>query len=50
MVLPLLLLRGDLVGMTTVVVMSPSRVCLVLSSVVVVMLKLSWSDELVAIV
>ena len=37
-------------GMTTVVVMSPSRVCLVLSSVVVVGLKLSWSDELVAIV
>ena len=50
LVLPLLLLRGDLVGMTVVVVVSPSRVCLVLSSIVVVGLKLSWSDESVAIV
>ena len=37
-------------GMTAVVVVSPSRVCLVLSSIVVVGLKLSWSDESLAIV
>ena len=50
LVLPLLLLRGDLVGMTAVVVVSSSRVCLGFSSVVVVGLKLSWSDESVGIV
>ena len=50
LVLPLLLLRGNLVGMTTIVVVSSSRVCLEFSSIVVVGLRLSWSDESVAIV
>ena len=50
LVLPLLLLRGDLVGVTAVVVVSSSRVCLGFSSVAVVGLRLSWSDESVAIV
>ena len=51
LVLPLLLLlRGDLVGLTAVVVMPSSRVCLGFSSVAVVRLRLSWSDESVAIV
>ena len=50
MVLPLLLLRGDLVGVTAVVVVSSSRDCLGFSFVVVVGLRLSWFDELVAIV
>ena len=50
LVLPLLLLRDDLVGVIAVVVVSSSRICLGFSSVVVVGLKLSWSDESVAIV
>ena len=50
MVFPLLLLRGDLVGVTAVIVVSLSRVCLGFSFVVVVGLRLSWSDESVAIV
>ena len=50
LVLPLLLLRGNLVGMTTIVVVSSSRVCLGFSSIVVVGLRLSWSDESMAIV
>ena len=50
LVLPLLLLRGNLVGVTAVVVVSSSRVCLRFSSVAVVGLRLSWSDESVAIV
>ena len=50
MVFPLLLLRGDLVGVTAVIVVSSSRVCLGFSFVVVVGLRLSWSDESVAIV
>ena len=50
LVLPLLLLRGDLVGVTTVVVVSSSRVCLGFSYVAVVGLRLSWFDESVAIV
>ena len=51
LVLPLLLLlRGDLVGMTAVVAVSSSRVCLGISFVVVVGLRLSWYDESVAIV
>ena len=32
-------------GMTAVVVLSSSRVCLGFSSVVVVALRMSWSDE-----
>ena len=51
LVLPLLLLlRGDLVGVTAVVAVSSSRVCLGISFVVVVGLRLSWYDESVAIV
>ena len=50
MVFPLLLLRGDLVGVTAVIVVSLSRVCLGFYFVVVVGLRLSWSDESVAIV
>ena len=50
MVFPLLLLRGDLVGVTAVVVVLSSRVCLSFSFVAVVGLRLSWSDESVAIV
>ena len=50
LVLPLLLLQDDLVGVTAVVVVSSSRICLGFSFVVVVGLKLSWSDESVAIV
>ena len=50
LVLPLLLLRDDQVGVTAVVVVSSSRICLGFSSVVVVGLKLSWSNESVAIV
>ena len=51
LVLPLLLLlRGDLVGVTGVVVVSLPRVCLGFSFVVVVGLRLSWADESVAIV
>ena len=50
LVLPLLLLRDDLVGVIAVVVVSSSRICLGFSFVVVVGLKLSWSDESVAIV
>nr|POE64354.1 hypothetical protein CFP56_12403 [Quercus suber] len=49
LVLPLLLIRGDLVGVMAVVV-SSSRVCLGFSSVVAVGLRLSWSDESVAVV
>ena len=37
-------------GVIAVVVVSSSRICLGFSSVVVVGLKLSWSDESVAIV
>ena len=47
---PFLLLRGDLVGMTAVVVVLSSRVCLGFSFVAVVGLRLSWSDESVAVV
>ena len=47
--LPLLLLRGDLVGVTAIVV-SSSRVCLGFSSIVVVRLRMSWSDESVSVV
>ena len=50
LVLHLLLLRRDLVGVTAVVVVSSSRVCLGFSFVVVVGLRLSWSDESMAIV
>ena len=50
LVLPFLLLRGDLVGVTAVEVVLSSRVCLEFSFVVVVGLRLSWSDESVAIV
>ena len=51
-VLPLLLLRGDLVGVTAVLVVLSSRVCIGFYFVVVVglRLRLSWSDESVAIV
>ena len=50
LVRPLLLLRDDLMGVTAVVVVSLSRICLGFSSIVVVGLKLSWSDESMAIV
>ena len=50
LVLPFLLLWGDLVGVTAVVVVSSSRVCLGFSLVVVEGLRLSWSDESMAIV
>jgi len=50
LVLPRLLpLQGDLVGVTVVVV-SSSRVCLGCSSIIVVGLRLSWSDESMAVV
>ena len=50
-VLPFLLLRGDLAGaIAVVVVVLSSRVCLGFSSIAVVGLRLSWSNESVAIV
>ena len=50
LVFPLLLLRGDLVGVTAIVVLSSYRVCLGFSFVVIVALRMSWSDESMAIV